>query len=466
MFRTLGLLLVAFALLAAACSSGDDDVSSGTTVAPTTEATDETDASGGDSGASENPDGETDDGETDDGETDRVPDADGAAILADYQRAAELVELPEGDASLPPSNPDGPTGAYGYSRYVYQASSGDVVPALIEGPLGEQVRCQDLDKDCSYGELKALYDSGDDVPDYLGMDRETLGELVDQLDRVNAAVMSYETIDDACAAGFFKSTNQNANMGIHMMDPTAGSIAFGGEFNPDKPQMVLFAKDGGEQLDGSEIGGCVDGAWTGEDGFEPVGAVFNLNLADEHPDGFAGPIDNWHIHYNTCISRNAANAVEGSDMGEGAAVTAEQCSNAGGQFIPLIPSWMMHAYVADGFEAQAGVFSMFNPSVWPVMDTTTLEDSRLQRSDADVDAPINNFDYGNIEAEVGETIRFSNSDSVPHTVTAGSAAAVSGAFDSGVLGTGQAFDLSFEEAGTYELFCALHPAMTATITVG
>jgi len=387
--------------------------------------------------------------------------------LPDYFALAEEIATAEDDRSLPPVAPDSPAGAYGYSRYVYTTSAGEVVPSLIEGPRGRQTRCQELDQDCSYQELKELYDSGDDVPDYLDMDRDTLGELVSQLDRVNAAVMSYDTIADACAAGFIKSTNQNANMGIHMIDTSAGSPATGGQFNPDQPQMVLFAKDGGQELDGTEIGGCDGAEWTGEDGYEPVGAVFNLNLAEEHPEGFAGDIDNWHIHYNTCIARNADRAIEGADQGgeNGGAVTQDQCRNAGGNFIPIIPSWMMHAYVADDFEAQAGVFSMFNPSVWPTVDTDTLQASRTVDTEDALDAPINNFDFGDITAEVGETIRFSNSDSLPHTVTAGSAIAPSTDFDSGLLGTGQSFDVMFEEAGSYDLFCVLHPEMTAIVTV-
>ena len=60
---------------------------------------------------------------------------------------------------------------------------------------------------------------------------------------------------------------------------------------------------------------------------------------------------------------------------------------------------------------------------------------------------------------------FSNSDSVPHTVTSGSLTEPARDFDSGLLATGDTFEVSFDEAGSYELFCVLHPAMTATIDV-
>jgi hypothetical protein len=154
-------------------------------------------------------------------------------LLADFPEA-------ESDSALPPVTPESGVGAYGFSRYVYQQQGEDVVAALVEGPRGRQVRCQAEELDCSYQELKDVLDSGEEIPEYLGMDRETLGELVGQLERVEAAVAQYETIGDACAAGMRGTSRQNANMGIHVTDPGAR-----GEFNPDRPQMILFAKDGG-----------------------------------------------------------------------------------------------------------------------------------------------------------------------------------------------------------------------------
>ena len=40
-----------------------------------------------------------------------------------------------------------------------------------------------------------------------------------------------------------------------------------------------------------------------------------------------------------------------------------------------------------------------------------------------------------------------------------------GDFDSGILATGQSYDVTFQEPGQYELFCVLHPDMQATVTV-
>ncbi len=450
MIRRLAFALLAFILLAAACSSAGDD-NAGANEPGDSDNTTET-------AATEAPEPEAP------AETEPPAPTEPAVTLPDYSDEAAALPIAPDDRSLPPEEPELPIGSYGFSRYVYSTSNGEIVPTLVEGPRGRQVRCQQSAQDCSYTELKALLDSGDPIPDYLEMDRETLAELVSQLDRVNAAVLSYDSIDDACAAGFTRSTNQNANMGIHMIDQSAGN-----DFNPDQPQMVLFAKADAERLNSSQLGRCVDGRWTGEDGFQPVGAVFNIELTEEHPDAFAGQIDNWHIHYNTCIGRSEdisdEERAQRSAEGARGSTTLEQCQSAGGLFLPIIPSWMMHAYVVEDFDAQSGVFSMFNPSIWPIVETDALRQRGVNDTEGALDAPITNFDYGNINATVGEPVRFSNSDDVPHTVTAGSQIDPSDAFDSGVLGTGQSYDVTFDEPGDYQLFCVLHPDMTATVSV-
>lgn len=51
------------------------------------------------------------------------------------------------------------------------------------------------------------------------------------------------------------------------------------------------------------------------------------------------------------------------------------------------------------------------------------------------------------------------------TVTAGAPGEPLADFDSGLLGTGDSYELTFDDPGEYALFCVLHPAMTATVTV-
>jgi plastocyanin len=81
------------------------------------------------------------------------------------------------------------------------------------------------------------------------------------------------------------------------------------------------------------------------------------------------------------------------------------------------------------------------------------------------------FQPNPVEVNVGETVVWTNDDSTVHTVTSGSAGMPDGKFDSSpnfnpLLNPGQTFSHTFEEAGEYPYFCALHPNMAGTVVVG
>ncbi|MCM2323829.1 MAG: plastocyanin/azurin family copper-binding protein [Oligoflexia bacterium] len=62
---------------------------------------------------------------------------------------------------------------------------------------------------------------------------------------------------------------------------------------------------------------------------------------------------------------------------------------------------------------------------------------------------------------IGTTMTWINNDSLPHTVTSETA----GSFDSGTMEPGATFTHTFNEAGEFAYFCAIHPAMRGTILV-
>lgn len=65
---------------------------------------------------------------------------------------------------------------------------------------------------------------------------------------------------------------------------------------------------------------------------------------------------------------------------------------------------------------------------------------------------------------VGDIVRWTWTDSQPHTVESESESTES--FDSGVLtGNGSTFSYQFNQVGTNPYFCGVHPAMRGTITV-
>jgi plastocyanin len=76
---------------------------------------------------------------------------------------------------------------------------------------------------------------------------------------------------------------------------------------------------------------------------------------------------------------------------------------------------------------------------------------------------ILDFDYAPqvVNVAVGTTVAWVNGGVAPHTVTA-----KDGSFDSGFLGTGEAYSRQFTTAGVVEYLCAIHPAMIGTVVVG
>ena len=64
---------------------------------------------------------------------------------------------------------------------------------------------------------------------------------------------------------------------------------------------------------------------------------------------------------------------------------------------------------------------------------------------------------------VGDEVEWVNLDPFAHTVTSSDASSV--AFDSGQLGEDEMFVQAFDEAGTYDYFCQIHPTMRASVIV-
>ncbi|MDY7106610.1 MAG: cupredoxin domain-containing protein [Actinomycetota bacterium] len=75
---------------------------------------------------------------------------------------------------------------------------------------------------------------------------------------------------------------------------------------------------------------------------------------------------------------------------------------------------------------------------------------------------IADFTIASVAVAPGAQIQVINSDVAPHTFTANG-----GTFDSGTLDPGASATLTAPAApGTYNVFCTIHPSMTATLTVG
>ena len=71
-----------------------------------------------------------------------------------------------------------------------------------------------------------------------------------------------------------------------------------------------------------------------------------------------------------------------------------------------------------------------------------------------------------ITINAGDTVEWINVDTAAHTVTGGSPAnGPSGVFDSSLVIAGANYSFTFDDAGSYDYFCMVHPWMIGSVTV-
>jgi plastocyanin len=70
------------------------------------------------------------------------------------------------------------------------------------------------------------------------------------------------------------------------------------------------------------------------------------------------------------------------------------------------------------------------------------------------------FSPGNLQVPAGASVTWTNYDDAPHTATA-----TDRSWDTGILNDGQKKSLTFEKAGDYTYYCAVHPSMQARLVV-
>ena|ERR1035438_9349154 len=81
---------------------------------------------------------------------------------------------------------------------------------------------------------------------------------------------------------------------------------------------------------------------------------------------------------------------------------------------------------------------------------------------SEVAVKIDNFSFSpaTVTIPAGTTIRWTNRDDIPHSVTSDDKV-----FKSKTLDTDEQFTYTFTKPGTYNYFCSLHPKMTAKVVV-
>jgi hypothetical protein len=173
------------------------------------------------------------------------------------------------------------------------------------------------------------------------LDVATREKLAGQLVVARDAAMKYPTVADAKAAGMYLAGKFTPGAGAHYMSMrgVTGGIK-NGETDPASPASFIY------------------------DGISPtskiVGLMYISMSAGPAPEGFAGPNDHWHRHFNTCV-RYAGGAIEVPFPAD-SDVTQAMCDAQHGTFMKTTV-WMVHAWVVPGWESPKGVFSHDNPDL-------------------------------------------------------------------------------------------------------
>ncbi len=74
-----------------------------------------------------------------------------------------------------------------------------------------------------------------------------------------------------------------------------------------------------------------------------------------------------------------------------------------------------------------------------------------------------------VNVNIGDTVTWSNDDTAAHTVTSGTpgdSESVGAIFDSGLFMIDAVWSNTFDEAGTFDYFCMVHPWMAGVVIVG
>jgi len=108
-------------------------------------------------------------------------------------------------------------------------------------------------------------------------------------------------------------------------------------------------------------------------------------------------------------------------------------------------------------------FEETNAEIEEIIKADVVMPTKVSRPGCDVEDIC--YIPSTIVVEKGKSVTWINGDSSFHSVTSGFYGEPTGLFDSGYLDPYQFYTLSFDEFGTYDYFCTLHPWMKAQVIV-
>lgn len=113
---------------------------------------------------------------------------------------------------------------------------------------------------------------------------------------------------------------------------------------------------------------------------------------------------------------------------------------------------------AGNKEATPAQTPAVTPVETPVAPSNVTPQPVDQGKIAEVKIQNSAFNPASVEILTGDTVRWTNLDSIDHTVTGPG-------FDSKVLKGGDTYEFLFTDAGTYNYNCSIHPSMKGTVVV-
>jgi hypothetical protein len=150
---------------------------------------------------------------------------------------------------------------------------------------------------------------------------------VSELDAARRATEKYKDFEVARAEGIMQITQDIPGIAAHFLRLRGGS---GGAFDPANPQILLYTKQSGDwQLVGISYTSA---------------ALTTPGAPGPPPEGFAGPLDTWHIHESLCF-------VAGPRVFQ---ASSSVCLEQGGVHMERTP-WMLHLWLYS--DAPEGLFA-------------------------------------------------------------------------------------------------------------
>lgn len=100
------------------------------------------------------------------------------------------------------------------------------------------------------------------------------------------------------------------------------------------------------------------------------------------------------------------------------------------------------------------------PATTTTAASTTTDTPTTTANGAAVNIAGFAFHPGTLTVAVGTTVTWTNGDGPSHTTSSDEEG-----WDSGVLASGDSFELVFDAPGVFAYHCNIHPSMSATVTV-